>query len=129
VAISCVTAISLICLNFISVGKYVQVIASTTPGTVSIDCSLRDVYLLGTSNIESSEAIGDRVIMLQVFNGKDGLFTIERANITNYIGYYVINSPTLPGEVSPNSELRVVIQLIDSAGNLLAEDETTILYT
>lgn len=91
-------------------------------------CSLKDVYLLGSSDIESSESIGDRVIVVRVFNGQDGLFTIERANITNYIGYYVINSPTLPAEVSLNSELHVEIQMIDSVGNILAEDETTILY-
>ena len=127
-AISCVTAISLLCLNFISIGKYVQVIASTAPSTVSMGCSLKDVYLLGSSDIESSESIGDRVIVVRVFNGQDGLFTIERANITNYIGYYVINSPTLPAEVSLNSELHVEIQMIDSVGNILAEDETTILY-
>lgn len=93
-----------------------------------MDCSLKDVYLLGSSNIGSSESIGDRVIVVRVFNGQDGLFTIERANITNYIGYYVINSPTLPAEVSLNSELRIALQLNDSLGNLLAEDETTILY-
>jgi len=93
-----------------------------------MDCSLKDVYLLGSSKIESSGSIGDRVLVIRVFNGQNGLFTIERANITNYIGLYVINSPTLPAEVSPNSELRITIQLIDSAGNLLAEDETTLLY-
>lgn len=93
-----------------------------------MDCSLKDVYLLGSSNIESSESIGDRVLVLKVFNGQDGLFTIERAKITNYIGYYVINSPTLPAEVSLNSELHVEIQMIDSVGNILAEDETAILY-
>ena len=93
-----------------------------------MDCSLKDVYLMGSSDIESTQSIGDRVLVMRIFNGQDALFTIDRANVSNYLGLYVINSPTLPAEVSPNSELRVTIQLLDSSGNLLAEDEKTILY-
>ena len=122
-------AVSLLCLSFISIGKYVQVVASTTPSTISIDCSLEDIYLLGSDYIESSEAIGDRVIVVRVFNGQELLFDpIQRANVSNYIGLYVIKSQPLTGEVGPDSDLRVTIQLLDSAGNLLAEEKKAIIY-
>ena len=129
VAISCVAVISLLCFSFISIGKYVQVVASTTPSTISMDCSLEDIFLLGSDYIESSEAIGDRLIVVRVFNGQKLLFDpIQRANVSNYIGLYVIKSQPFPGEVGPDSDLRVTIQLLDSAGNLLAEEEKAILY-
>ena len=122
-------AVSLLCLSLISIGKYVQVVASTTPSTISMDCSLEDIYLLGSDYIESSEAIGDRVIVVRVFNGQELLFDpIQRANVSNYIGLYVIKSQPLTGEVGPDSDLRVTIQLLDSAGNLLAEEKKAIIY-
>ena len=115
------------CLNFISVGKYVQVIASTTPGTVSLDCSIRNIYLLDFSSIESTKDVGDRSIVVRIFSGSDDLFTIPYANVSNYIGYYVMKSPTLPPEVNLNHELYVTIKLNDSEGNLIAEDAASIL--
>jgi hypothetical protein len=94
-----------------------------------MDCSLEDICLLGSDYIESSEAIGDRVIVVRVFNGQELLFDpIQRANVSNYIGLYVIESQPLPGELGPDSDLRVTIQLLDSAGKLLAEEEKAILY-
>lgn len=123
------TAISLLCLSLISIGKYVQVVASTTPSTISMDCSLENIFLLGSDYIESSEAIGDRLIVVRVFNGQEILFDpIQRPNVSDYIGLYVIKSQPLPGEVGPDSDLRVTIQLLDSAGNLLAEEEKVILH-
>ena len=128
--ISCITAVSLLCLSFISIGKNVKVVASTTPNDVSINgCSIGDVYLLGSRDIESSKEIGDRMLVIRIFIGQDNLFTpIEIANVSNHLGLYVVNSPILPGEVSYNSELRVEIKLVDSAGNILSEDEKTITY-
>ena len=84
--------------------------------------------MLNFNNPESLDSLANRLIVLRVFSNQAELLTVEKANITNYIGSYVIDTPTLPADVSPNSELLITIQLKDSAGNLLAEDKTTILY-
>ena len=128
-ALLLVIAITLACFYLIPIGKCVRVAASVTPRAVSINgCSLSEVYLLNFNNPESLDSVADRLIVLSVFSNQAELLTVEKANITNYIGSYVIDTPTLPADVSTNSELLVTIQLKDSAGNLLAEDQTTILY-
>ena len=126
VAIISIIIISLLCLSFISIGKYVHIVASTTPGTVSLDCSIRNIYLLDFSSIESTDDVGDRSIVVEIFSDLDNLFVIPYANVSNYIGYYVMKSPTLPPEVNLNNELYVTIQLNDAEGNLIAEDAATI---
>ena len=127
VATISIIIISLLCLSYISIGKYIQVIVSTTPGTVSLDCSIRNIYLLDFSSIESTKDVGDRSIVVRIFSNSDNLFTIPHANVSNYIGYYVMKSPTLPPEVNLDHELYVTIQLNDAEGNLIAEDAVTIL--
>ena len=126
VAITSIIVILLLCFSLISIGKYVQIIASTTPGTVSLDCSIRNIYLLDFSSIESTKDVGDRSIVVRIFSGSDNLFIIPYSNVSNYIGYYVMKSPTLPPEVNLNNELYVTIQLNDAEGNLIAEDAATI---
>ena len=83
--------------------------------------------MLDFSSIESTKDVGDRSIVVRIFSGSDDLFTIPYANVSNYIGYYVMKSPTLPPEVNLNHELYVTIQLNDSEGNLIAEDAASIL--
>jgi hypothetical protein len=122
-------AITLTCFYLIPIGKRVRVTASVTPREVNINgCSLSEVYLLDFNNPESSESDGNRLIMLSVFSSQAELFTIEKANVTSLIGSYVIDTPALPADVRTNSELSITVQLKDSAGNLLAEDKTTMLY-
>jgi hypothetical protein len=129
IALLFIIVIASACFYLIPISKCVRVTASTSPRTVNINgCSLSEVYLLNFNNPESSESDGNRLIMLRVFSNQAELFTIEKANITSYIGSYVIDTTALPADVSINSELRITVQLKDSAGNLLAEDETTILY-
>lgn len=128
-ALLLIIAITLACFYLIPIGKGVRVAASVTPRAVSINgCSLSEVYLLNFNNPEPSDSVANRLIVLRVFNNQAELFTVEKANITNYIGNYVIDTPVLPADLSANSELLITVQLKDSAGNLLAEDQTTILY-
>ena len=102
-------------LFFIPVGTCIHVAAATTPGGVSINgCSLRKVYMLSYNSPELSSSDGDRVIVMKVFNDQTEIFTVEKTNITKYIGSYFIDSPTLPSDLSVNSELRVTVQLRDS---------------
>jgi hypothetical protein len=116
-------------LYLIPIGKCVRVTASVTPRVLNINgCSLSEVYLLNFNNPESSEPGANRLLVLRVFSNQAELFTIEKANITPYIGNYVIDTPALPADMSTNSELLITIQLKDSAGNLIDEDKTTILY-
>lgn len=128
-ALLLIIAITLACLYLVPIGQCVRVSASVTPRLVNINgCSLSEVYLLNFNNPESSEPSANRLLVLRVFSNQAELFTIEKANITTYIGNYVIDTPTLPADVSANSELLITVQLKDSAGNLVAEDTTTILY-
>jgi hypothetical protein len=129
VTVLCVAIAVFAGLFYIPLGTCVRVFASTTPSGVSINgCSLRTAYVLSFSSSEISTSVGDRVIAMKVFSGQTELFTVEKTKISNDIGNYNIDSPTLPSDLSANSELRVAIELRDSAGNLLAQDETTILY-
>lgn len=129
VALLLIIAITLACLYLVPIGKCVRVAASVTPRAVSINgCSLSEVYLLNFKDPESSETLADRLLVLRVFSNQAELFAIEKANITNYIGNYVIDTPTLPADLSTNSELLITVQLKDSAGNLVAEDKTTMVY-
>lgn len=130
VAVSCIIVAAIAGLSFIPLGTCVRVAVSTTPYGVSLyGCQLRTVYVLSFNSPEpSTPSVGDRVIVMKVFSRQTEIFTVEKANISNYIGNYVIDSPTLPSDLSANSELRVAIQLRNSTGNLLAQDETTILY-
>jgi hypothetical protein len=126
----CITVAVVAGLFFIPLGTCIHVATAVTPRTVSImGCSLREVYMLSYNSPElSSSYDGDRVIVIKVFDRQTEISTVEKTNITNYIGTYVIDSPTLPSDLSVNSELRVIVQLRDSTGNLLAQDETSILY-
>ena len=127
--VSCVTVGAFASLFFIPLGTCVRVVASTTPyGVIINGCTLKTVYILSINNPEPSSSIGNRVIVMKVFYRQTEISSVEKTNIGNTIGNYVIDSPTLPSNLSVNSELRVAIQLRDSAGTLLAQDETTILY-
>jgi len=127
--VSCVTFGAFASLFFIPLGTCVHVVASTTPHGVIINgCTLKTVYILSIDNPEPSSSIGNRVIVMKVFNRQTEIFSVEKNKIGNTIGNYVIDSPTLPSDLSVNSELRVTIQLRNSTGNLIAQDETTILY-
>ena len=127
-AMLCVTFTIFACLFFVPIGTCVIVFASTSPHEVSINgCTLKTVYVLGLNSPESSISDGDRVIVMKVFSGQTEIFTVEKTNIYNRMGNYFIYSPTLPSDLSVNSELRVEIQLRYS-GTTIAQDETTILY-
>ena len=125
----CVVIVAVSSLFFVSVGMCVRVVVSVTPHEVSINgCSLSAVPLLSFGGGVSSSYDGDRVVVVRVFSGQVELCSVEKRNVTGYIGNYDVDSPVLPSGLSVGSELRVVVQLRDAAGVFVAEDESVVVF-
>lgn len=124
-----VIIVSISILSFLPMGKCVYVFASVTPGGVSINgCSLKTVYLLAFgSGIPAGES-GNRTIVVKVFSGLSELASFQRSAVS-FIGNYEVNTPNLPSGLSVGTELRVVVELRDGAGELVSEEETVVVYS
>jgi len=128
VVVLCVAIVAVSCLFFLPLGKCVNVFASVTPREVSINgCSLKTVYLLSFGGGVPASESGNRTIVLKVFSGSSELVSVEKNGIY-FVGNYEVDSPSLPSGLSVGSELRVVVELRDGAGELVAEEETVVVY-
>ncbi|MCW4044950.1 MAG: hypothetical protein NWE94_05470 [Candidatus Bathyarchaeota archaeon] len=129
VAIACVIIAIVATLPQIPVGTCVYAVASTTPYSVDINgCELRTKQLINLNDPTATSATGNRAITMKIYNGETEIATAEKTNVGNDIGNYGIESPPLPTNLTPNTELRIVIQLKDANGNLISQAETTLTY-
>jgi hypothetical protein len=113
-------------LLYIPLGTGVHAFISYTPTGLSINAvSFKTLHALSLDDSSRVDLEGDRVIVMKVVHEGNEIFTVTRTGIGDHMGNFGILSPALPNLAS-GSELHVVIQLKNSSGDILAQDEASI---
>lgn len=127
IAITAIAVVTVVILFIVPYGSCVRVVAAVNDNAIGIQqCALKKIYAISTTDPEDTVSAGNRVVVLKAFSSQIQIFSVNRTDIGT--GNCVMNSPPLPSNLSVNSLLLIRIELRDSAGNLLAQDETTIAY-
>lgn len=123
-----IAAVAVLALLTIPYGSHLKVVASVTANAISIQsCSLEKNYPINMlGDMRNTVSLGVNSISMQVYYGQSLVLSSQKGNLG--IGNCVIDSNIVPSSVPSNSNLLVVVKLIDPSGNIIAQNQETILY-
>lgn len=123
-----VVIIVVVLIAVLPYGSSVYGVAIVTENSISIkECYLHKLYRINIMNPDNTISVGSNTVVMTVFNAntQTELFSVNDTGVG--VGNCALDSPKLP-DLSSNTDLLIRFQLLNSAGVLIAQNETTIVY-
>jgi hypothetical protein len=110
-------------------GSNVRVVSQVTDNSIQItNCYFVKIHPISILDADNTGSTGTNYVTVIISNAQtqERIFTFNRESIG--LGSFVAESPILPSSLKTNTELLVNVELHDSSGDLLENNQTTIIF-